>query len=227
MPRSSNGHGPARDALHVAFVLDESGSMQRLASSVVSGFDEFVGELRADPGDTRFSLTLFDTRRRPVCVAIPVAEVTSLANIGYRPSGMTALFDAVAHTVQETDRRLDEAGKGEEKVMVVVMTDGLENSSTDYDTGMIANLIASYDERPNWTFVYLGAAHATLEEAQDAAAHLSFQRGNAMRWQAEVHSARRSMSSLAQATKSRRASSTMKTDALFREARQSEEDYTA
>lgn len=45
---------------------------------------------------------------------------------------MTALFDAVAHTVLATDERLRAQGRDAEKVMVVVMTDGLENSSTDY-----------------------------------------------------------------------------------------------
>ena len=53
-------------------------------------------------------------------------------------------------------------GRGEEKVLVVVMTDGLENSSTDYDAHGIAELVRGYDERPNWTFVYLGAGHANI-----------------------------------------------------------------
>ena len=79
----------------------------------------------------------------------------------YRPDGMTALYDAIAHTVLRTDQRLQAEGRGEEKVLVVVMTDGLENSSTDYDAHAIAELVRAYDERPNWTFVYLGAGHDT------------------------------------------------------------------
>jgi hypothetical protein len=54
--KQTHEHGPKRDALHVAFVLDESGSMRRLAPAVVGGFDEFLDELRADGGDTYFSL---------------------------------------------------------------------------------------------------------------------------------------------------------------------------
>jgi len=171
--------------LHVAFVLDRSGSMSHLTDAVISGVDEFVSELRRDPGDTRFSLTAFDTRVEHVHIAVPLAEVPSLAETGYEPGGMTALFDAVAHTVLATDERLRGQGREAEKVMVVVMTDGLENSSTDYTARTLNELIQAYDGRPNWTFVYLGAGHASLAEAQAAGADLAFERGNAMRWQAE------------------------------------------
>ena len=47
-----NGNQPDASALHVAFVLDQSGSMGHLAEAVVTGFDEFVQELRADDGET-------------------------------------------------------------------------------------------------------------------------------------------------------------------------------
>jgi uncharacterized protein YegL len=224
---TQNGASPERDALHVTFVLDESGSMSSLAEAVVSGFDEFLDELRRDGGDTLFTLTKFDTRFEHVHRGVPVAEVPSLARTGYRPDGMTALFDAVAHSILATDERLAAERRRDEKVMVVVMTDGLENSSTDYDGRAIADLIRRYDERPNWTFVYLGAAYASIDETRDAAAAMSFERGNAMRWSADEASARKSMSSLAEAAKYRRAARAMKTDRLFDEAGQSETDYTS
>jgi uncharacterized protein YegL len=216
-----------KNALHVAFVLDRSGSMAHLADAVVSGVDEFVSELRRDQGETFFSLTAFDTSFDHVHVAVPLADVPSLAETGYEPGGMTALFDAVAHTVLSTDERLRAAGHDKEKVMVVVMTDGLENSSTDYTARTLRDLIRAYDGRPNWTFVYLGAAHETLHEAQDAADVIAFERGNAMRWQAEDAGMRKSMSSLAQATKQRRAAGSMKTQQIFADALQTEADYRA
>lgn len=222
---SKNGKTPKGDALHVAFVLDRSGSMSHLASAVVSGVDEFVSELRRDPGDTLFSLTQFDTEFDHVHVAVPLADVPSLNETGYRPGGMTALFDAVAHTVLTTDARLRAEGREADKVMVVVMTDGLENSSTDYTSRTLSDLIRAYDGRPNWTFVYLGAAHANLDEAQDVAAGLAFERGNAMRWEAESVAMRKSMSSLASATKHRRSASQLKSKQVFADAKQTEADY--
>jgi len=221
----TNGSPPKRDALHVAFVLDKSGSMQHLAHAVVAGFDEFLDELRKDGGDTLFTLTMFDTEFHHVHVAAPLAEVPPLAQTGYRPGGMTALFDAVAHAVIDTDKRLAAEGRGDDKVMVVVMTDGHENSSTDFTAETIAELVAAYDARPNWTFVYLGAAHATLDDARDAADLMAFKRGNAMRWTADEASALKSMGSLAAATKQRRAAMDMKSEQLFADAGQDESDY--
>ena len=40
-----------------------------------------------------------------------------------------------------TDRRLTNEGREATKVLVVVMTDGQENSSTDYDAGSLATLV--------------------------------------------------------------------------------------
>jgi uncharacterized protein YegL len=222
---TENGRAPDRNALHVAFVLDQSGSMSHLAQAVVAGFDEFVEELRADNGGTLFSLTTFDTTFAHVHVGVPLTAVPSLAVSGYRPGGMTALFDAVAHTVLATDRRLAESGRSDEKVMVVVMTDGLENSSTDYTMSTLADLIETYDTRPNWTFVYLGAAHGSLEDAMDVADAMAFKRSNAMRWSADDASAMKSMRSLGAAAKSRRRAQSLKTEQLFADAGQDEADY--
>ncbi|MFN8188065.1 MAG: vWA domain-containing protein [Gaiellales bacterium] len=218
---------PRPGALHVAFVLDESGSMERLARAVVTGFDEFVDELREDGGETLLTLTTFDTEFRHLHLATPLDQVSSLADTGYRPGGMTALFDAVAHAILDTDRRLTEQGCAHEKVMLVVMTDGLENSSTDYTAERLSRLVASYDARPNWTFVYLGAAHDTLEDARDLADRLAFKRANAMRWTPDAASAHRSMRSLATAARHRRADLAMKSEQLFADAGQSESDYLA
>jgi len=220
-----NGNQFDSSALHVAFVLDQSGSMGHLTEAVVAGFDEFVHELRADDGETLFSLTTFDTRFEHVHVAVPLGDVPPLAQTGYRPGGMTALFDAVAHTVVATDRRLAENGRADEKVMVVVMTDGLENSSTDYTARTLAHLIETYDARPNWTFVYLGAAHGSLEDARDVAGSMAFKRSNAMRWSADDASAMKSMRSLGNAAKTRRRADSMKTEQLFADAGQGEGDY--
>jgi short subunit dehydrogenase-like uncharacterized protein len=73
--------------------------------------------------------------------------------------------------------------------------------------------------------VHLGAAHDTLEDAQLEAVRMGWKRENAMRSQADPASAKASMEALAYATKARRASRRLKSDAFFAEAHQLEEDY--
>ena len=224
----NGSNGAASDGvLHVAFVLDKSGSMGSIEEAVVSGYNDYLGELRAQGGETLYSLTTFDTSFDHVCVAEKLDRVPELDHQLYRPSGMTALYDAIAHTVLETDGRLQAAGRDGEKVLVVVMTDGQENSSSDYDAHGIAELVRGYDERPNWTFVYLGAGHANITDAQHAAAAMGYEHMNSMLFSADPVSTRKSMRSLAHATGQRRTSMQLKSQRFFADAGQDLADYRA
>jgi uncharacterized protein YegL len=228
MPNAhENGnHGPAGSGvLHVAFVLDESGSMQVVEEAVVAGYNEYLGELRDQGGETRFSLTTFDTHFKHVWIGEPLEDVTQLDHRFYRPGGMTALYDAIAHTVVQTDRQLRADGRETEKVLVVVMTDGMENSSSDYDAHAIAELVRSYEQRPNWTFVYLGAGHDSIHGAREAAAHMGYKPDNAMHWAHDPDSARKSMHSLGHATGIHRRAPALKSEQFFTDAGQGAGDY--
>ena len=131
---NGNGNGSREsNELAVAMVLDKSGSMGVLRDAVIEGFNDYLAELRTEPAETSLSLTLFDTRFSKMWVGEPLDWVPPLDTFSYRPDGMTALYDAIAHTVIDTDRRLAGEGKEHVKTLVVVMTDGLENSSTEYD----------------------------------------------------------------------------------------------
>ena len=63
---------------------------------------------------------------------------------------MTALYDAVCKTLKG-----QENNKG--KNLVVVMTDGQENSSKEYTQVHMKKMIDDLTAKGNWTFVYLGA----------------------------------------------------------------------
>jgi hypothetical protein len=105
------------------------------------------------------------------------------------------------------------------------MTDGLENASTDYDAHAIAELVRRYDERPNWTFVYLGAGHDSIHAARDTAVLMGYKADNAMRWAHDPASARKSMRSLAYATEQRRRAPSLKSEMFFVDAGQTVADY--
>ena len=110
-------------------------------------------------------------------------------------------------------------------MLVVVMTDGLENSSTDYDAHAIAELVRGYDERPNWTFVYLGAGHANIRTRSTRRRGDGLRDANAMLWSADPVSTRKSMRSLAHATGQRRTSVAAQERALLRGRRPVRADY--
>lgn len=141
-------------------------------------------KLRAEHGAgdyTFFSITAFDTVFDQWLIDTPVSQVNVDQVIErYQPRGMTALYDAVANTITDLESSLRKSGRDEEKCLVIVMTDGGENSSVEYGLQSggkekLFKLIKSYEEKGNWTFVYLGANVDAYAEA----AAIGIPQGNA------------------------------------------------
>ncbi len=148
---------------HVLLITDMSGSMAGLADDVRGGFNSYIADLRADTDvDYRLSVTLFDTEFIELCKAAPLADVPALDETNYRPRGMTALLDAVGMTVNGFDR--GQLGD-DDRVLVVVQTDGHENSSREYRRDQIADLIKSREAGGKWSFIFLGAGPDTWQQA--------------------------------------------------------------
>lgn len=135
----------------VNFILDKSGSMASVKQSTINGFNEYIQTLKRDENsEYEFSLTLFDTEisRRE---ALPLRDVKELDADSYSPNGGTALYDAVCRTISGTRERADQ------KVITIIMTDGEENASVEYNKDAMKTLIKDRESKGNWSFVYLGA----------------------------------------------------------------------
>jgi hypothetical protein len=83
--------------------------------------------------------------------AVPLSKVAKLDDTTFRPSGNTALYNAVGNTVQTVST------DGYDKVITIIMTDGEENSSREWSLQAIRELIRSKEAAGNWTFMLLGA----------------------------------------------------------------------
>lgn len=159
----------------VNFVLDQSGSMNSVLAPTVEGFNTFVAEQKAVEGDVRVSLTLFSTEFDARYVAVDLSDLPPLGSPQnpYRPSGMTALLDAVGMTIKGTEAWIAKHGF-DGKVVCVILTDGAENSSSqwhlklppvDGDQADVAQLIAHKQNVDGWEFVFLGSGGSDwLEE---------------------------------------------------------------
>jgi hypothetical protein len=69
------------------------------------------------------------------------------------PRGMTALLDAVGKTINT----VESGAQPDEKILVLIITDGYENHSKEYNYEQIKKMISDKDALDNWTFVFLGA----------------------------------------------------------------------
>jgi len=165
---SRNGRGAgSKETVHVGLLVDETGSMGGMEPAVVGGINEFVESLRADRADAkvRVTLSMFDLHAndpvvRPKYKAIPLEEVAALEPGDYRPRGATPLNDAVVKTI----RGMSRAVKKGHRAMLVILTDGLENSS-ETSSRDVRKLIHR-KEQAGWEFIYLGANQDTWAESQ-------------------------------------------------------------
>lgn len=148
---------------HIAFVLDMSGSMGTIEEATKEGTAQYIKTLKKDSPESRFNLTIFDTVFEKWIVDTPMSEIKPNKAIeNYKPRGMTALMDAVGKTVSEMEPKVTK----DDKAVVVVMTDGQENSSKEFTREQIFKLVKKLEKKGNWTFVYLGANVDAYAEAQ-------------------------------------------------------------
>lgn len=53
------------------------------------------------------------------------------------------------------------------KVILIVITDGMENSSNEYNASDVSEKIKDMQDRLGWEFVFIGASQDVLDQAKD------------------------------------------------------------
>ena len=97
----------------------------------------------------------------------PVEIIEPLTEKEYYVRGCTALLDAVGTAIEKTDnvqKHLPETHRAG-KVIVVITTDGLENSSEHYTQEQVRRMIEARKEC-GWEFLFLGANIDAGKEAE-------------------------------------------------------------
>lgn len=151
-------------------ILDESGSMESIKTSVISGFNEIVQTIRNAerefPGQNHFvSFITFNTCGiKTVLDAVPAGYLQPINENVYKPNSGTPLYDAVGFSVNNLKQRMD--GSKSDKVLVTILTDGLENSSREYSAENIKKMIDKLKSK-GWTFTYIGTDHDVYKSSHD------------------------------------------------------------
>ncbi len=160
----------------INFVLDKSGSMDIVRSATIDGFNEFLETQRAVGGRAELTLTMFDTQFYEVCRGVPLREVPRMSTSNYVPSGCTALYDAVARSIHIADEYLGRLSTRPDQILFVIMTDGLENASREFNQRRVFDMIRNREAR-GYEFVYLGANQDAYAEASHVGVAASNVRG--------------------------------------------------
>ena len=153
---------PNSDLTYLVFLLDRSGSMQSIKSDIEGGFAAFIAEQREADGRCLVTLAQFSTTYDVVYRGMPVDETPPLE---LRPSGGTALLDAMGRLITEVSAEIAALPEDERPgtVIVAIMTDGHENSSRDWTHPAIKALVELHTDQFDWQFLYLGADQDAIE----------------------------------------------------------------
>jgi uncharacterized protein YegL len=137
----------------VAMLVDRSGSMSSSLDEMESGLNSFITDQAALPGSGAVMLAEFDDRYE---VAWPMQPLSGAPRYYLRPRGRTALYDAIGRYIGDINERLGQENEYR-PVIVVIVTDGAENASHEWDLPTVKEWIKHQREVYGWTFVFLGA----------------------------------------------------------------------
>jgi len=159
-------------------IVDKSGSMMDCVDSTINGFNEQVNRIKDKAlefteEDITMGLTTFNDNVNHLYYRQNPKEMVLLNYENYRPSGGTALLDAVGETISEIERQIS-TNLIATTIIIVILTDGYENASKKYNLVNIRNMISKLEETGKWTFSFIGA---TLD-AVDVAASMAIKSQN-------------------------------------------------
>ena len=131
--------------IHVCFIIDKSGSMYGSENDVIGGFKKVINEQKMNNiGTCAVSLYEFDKKVINHFVGMDINLVNE--NLEYSPGGSTAMNDAIGTAVTEIGKWLSDMPEEERpsKNLIVIMTDGEENSSQEYSLQQVKDMIKEH-----------------------------------------------------------------------------------
>ncbi|RNT26524.1 VWA domain-containing protein [Proteus mirabilis] len=146
----------------IIFVLDKSGSMQGYEKDTIGGFNTILAENKNRPEKVYITTILFDSKAKKLHNRIDINKIEDLTTNDYFASGNTALLDAVGNAITEENK----PNSPYKNVMMVIITDGEENSSREYSLEKVKSLITSAEKEKGWEFIFLGANFDAISAAE-------------------------------------------------------------
>lgn len=154
----------------ITMILDRSGSMESIREDVIGGFNAFIQEQKAEPGEVIVTLVQFDGQA-PYDIIYDrqaIEKIEILTKKIYQPRGSTPLLDAMGRGILTLAAQLanEETAQKTEKVIFMTITDGMENASREFTQKQVQELIKEKTEKDGWQFVYLSADLSAIHEAE-------------------------------------------------------------
>ena len=150
---------------HIHVLLDRTGSMEAIRDDTIGGFNTFLKDQKAMPGEATLSLIQFDSQNPYEVIHDfkPLKDVPELTRETFVPRAMTPLLDAIGRTINDVESRVK--ALGEHRVVVVIITDGQENASREFRKDQIEKMVREKQSSDKWQFAFLSADLASIGDA--------------------------------------------------------------
>jgi len=155
--------------VNICFIIDKSGSMYPSTEDVIGGFNRIVEEQKAiKDGKVTVSLYTFNEKVTEEYLGV---DINDIKKFEYAAGGSTAMNDGIGTGIYKVGQWLHKKDEnGEEmpgKTLVVVMTDGMENSSKEYTLKQVQEMIKEQTDKYSWEFMYQGTDITTSKTADE------------------------------------------------------------
>lgn len=149
------------DYTAVAVLVDRSGSMGQIREDAEGAINSFIEEQKEQSGKCTLRLAQFDTTYEDVFKS---KDISKVSKYNLQPRGMTALTDGIGKVVTDFGAELRALPENERpaNVIVVIVTDGGENSSREFTTDQVHDLIKDQQDKYNWKFLFLAAGQDAI-----------------------------------------------------------------
>lgn len=158
-----------KDYTHISIILDRSGSMESIRNDTIGGFNAFLEAQKKESGEATLTLVQFDSQE-PYEVIYDfkaVKDIPELTRERYVPRGGTPLLDALGRGINDLEKKISDIPEDERpsKIVMVIVTDGQENSSLEFKREQIVKMIKEHKEKDNWQFVFLSSDLDSMADA--------------------------------------------------------------
>jgi uncharacterized protein YegL len=143
----------------IVAILDRSGSMESLTNDTIGGYNNFIKEQKAVPGEAILTTVLFDDQYELLHDRIDIKKVKKITDKEYSARGSTALLDAMGKTINAIGLKIHNTPEENRpsKVIVFIITDGEENASVEFTNDKIKEMVELQKNTYNWEFLFMGA----------------------------------------------------------------------
>jgi uncharacterized protein YegL len=155
--------------VELVFILDRSGSMAGLESDTIKGFNSLLNKQREEAGEAIITTILFDHAFEILHDRMHIKAIANITNKEYYVRGSTALLDAIGMTIDKIVNVQKNTIKEHQstKVLFVITTDGMENSSRKYNYKTVKRMIEFQKKKYGWEFIFMGANIDAIDVARN------------------------------------------------------------